>query len=295
MARDIKDMDILSFDFMQRAFFAGLIVAIICPAIGIFLVVRRQSMIGDGLGHIAFAGVTAGWILGYEPILSATVFTVVGAVAIERVRTLWADFADMILAIFFYSGMALAIVLASLKSAGGFNLSSFLFGSIMTVTKVDLYLVSALGLGVALTIYFFYRPFLYIAFDEASARVSGLPVNWLNVLLSVLTAITVAVAMRIVGILLVSALMVIPAAAALQWARTFRTALKISVAMAVVSVLLGLVVSYYLNIAPGGSIVLSATIIFVISFVVGNRQKKYAAPLADEGCTCGCEKIDCNH
>lgn len=288
-------MDILSFDFMQRAFFAGLVVAIICPAIGIFLVVRRQSMIGDGLGHIAFAGVTAGWILGYEPILSATVFTVLGAVAIERVRTLWADFADMILAIFFYSGMALAIVLASLKSAGGFNLSSFLFGSIMTVSKVDLYLVSALGLAVALTIYFFYRPFLYIAFDEASARVSGLPVSWLNILLSVLTAITVAVAMRIVGILLVSALMVIPAAAALQWARTFRTALKISIAMAIVSMLLGLVLSYYLNIAPGGSIVLSATIIFVISFILGNRQKKYIAPAIDEGCTCGCEEVDCNH
>lgn len=295
MVRDINDMEILSFDFMQRAFFAGIVVAIICPAIGIFLVVRRQSMIGDGLGHIAFAGVTAGWILGYEPILSATVFTVLGAVAIERVRTLWADFADMILAIFFYSGMALAIVLASLKSAGGFNLSSFLFGSIMTVTRMDLYLVSVLGLAVALTIYFFYRPFLYIAFDEASARVSGLPVSWLNILLSVLAAITVAVAMRIVGILLVSALMVIPAAAALQWARTFRTALKISIAMAVMSVLLGLVVSYYLNIAPGGSIVLSATIIFVISFILGNRQKKYVAPATDEGCTCGCEEIDCNH
>ena len=266
-------MEIFEFDFMKRAFLAGLLVAITCPVIGTFLVVRRQSLIGDGLGHIAFAGVCGGWLLGWQPVLSAALFTTLGAVAIEKVRSIRSDFTDMVLAIFFYSGMALAIILASLENSGGMSLTSFLFGSIVTVGETDLYIIAAMGIFSLLTVFVFYRQLVYLSFDEEAARVSGLAVNYLNILLSVLTALTIAVSMRIVGLLLVSAMMVIPVACALPWRRGFLQTMVLSVVMAVLCVVVGLFVSYYANFAPGGAVVLSAAVLFVLN-EVGARMMK---------------------
>lgn len=288
-------MDFLAFDFMQRALLAGLIVAVSCPLMGIFLVVRRQSMIGDGLGHIAFAGVVAGWVLGYQPTAGAAAFTVLGALAIEKVRALKAEFSDMILAIFFYGGMAAAVVLSSLKGAGGLNLSSFLFGSIMTVSIEDLYWVGAVGLLNVILVAVLYRSLLYVAFDETSAKVSGLPVGLINMALSICTALTVAVAMRVVGILLVAALLVIPSACAMQVVDSFKKSILLSEVYSIGGVLAGLLAAYYWDLAPGGMIVLMLVAAFFFTTVLVGRFRKTELLRADTAdCSCGCHHIECD-
>lgn len=265
-------LEMFEMEFMQRAWLAGLIMAVICPLIGSFLVLRRQSLIGDGLGHIAFAGVAGGALWGYSPVLSAAAATILGALAIERVRVRLSDAADMVLAIFFYSGMGLAVIFTGLNREGGFNLSSILFGSLMTVSGKDLMIVALLGLCTIIFVVLFYRPLQYLTFDETSARVVGLPVERLNLLLALLTALTVALSMRIVGLLLVSAMLVIPVACALQTARSFAGTIMQSMAYGLLSVALGLTVSYYANLAPGGTIVLTGTALFLSSSLLGRRR-----------------------
>ena len=166
-------LEMFETEFMQRAWLAGLIVAVICPLIGSFLVLRRQSMIGDGLGHIAFAGVAGGALMGWQPVLSAAAVTVLGSLVIEWVRTRLAAFSEMILAIFFYSGIGLAVVFTSMIRMGGFNLSSILFGSLMTISSSDLWIVAGLGIFACIFVVLFYRPLQYLTFDETSARVAG--------------------------------------------------------------------------------------------------------------------------
>ncbi len=264
----------LELDFMQRALIAGLLVAFTCPIIGTFLVVKRQSLIGDGLGHIAFAGVSAGWIFRFDPLLSAAFFTVLGAVAIEKLRSIRSDFSDLILAIFFYFSMATAIILSGLKGAGGVSLTSILFGSIVTVSIEDLYTIGFIGFLTVFIIFFIYKKLLYIAFDEENAKITGQKVDTLNMIFCILTALTIVVSMRIVGILLVSAMMVIPVACALPWRKSFFKTMLIALFSAIASVLIGLTVSFYLDIAPGGAIVITSVILFFVSEIMMYFQKK---------------------
>ena len=258
-------MEMFAMAFMQRAWLAALMMAVVCPLIGSFLVLRRQSLIGDGLGHIAFAGVAAGSLWDVSPVLSAMVACVIGAMAIEKVRGLLKESADMVLAIFFYAGMGIAVVLASMNHSGNFNFSSILFGSLVTVSTMDLWIVGGLGIAACAFVLIYYRPLQFITYDEAGAAVAGLPVATLNFLLAFLTALTVALSMRIVGLLLVSAMMVIPVAAALQKAKSFAQTIILAIGYSILSVTVGLIISYYANLAPGGTIVLVATAIFVIS------------------------------
>ncbi len=285
-------LEMLEMEFMQRAWLAGLIMAVICPLIGSFLVLRRQSLIGDGLGHIAFAGVAGGALYGYSPVLSAAVATILGALAIERVRVKLSDAADMVLAIFFYSGMGLAVIFTSLNTEGGLNLSSILFGSLMTVSGRDLAIVALLGLCTIIFVVLFYRPLQYLTFDETSAQVAGLPVERLNLLLALLTALTVALSMRIVGLLLVSAMLVIPVACALQTARSFAGTIMQSIVYGLLSVSIGLTVSYYGNLAPGGTIVLTGTALFLLSIILGRRSTGQEPPKETHTCAkCGKEHV----
>ena len=265
-------LEMFETEFMQRAWLAGLIVAVICPLIGSFLVLRRQSMIGDGLGHIAFAGVAGGALMGWQPVLSAAAVTVLGALVIEWVRTRLAAFSEMILAIFFYSGIGLAVVFTSMNRMGGFNLSSILFGSLMTISSSDLWIVAGLGIF-------------------ACIWVAGLPADRLNMWLAVLTALTVALSMRIVGLLLVSAMMVIPVACALQTARSFAGTIYGGIAYGLVIVSGGLTLSYYANLAPGGTIVLTGTCMFILSCLFGRRF--YQKPQAQENLTAECKICRC--
>lgn len=265
-------LEMLEMEFMQRAWLAGLIMATICPLIGSFLVLRRQSLIGDGLGHIAFAGVSGGALWGYSPVISAAAATIIGALAIERVRVRLSESADMVLAIFFYSGMGLAAIFTGLNKEGGFNLGSVLFGSLMTVSSNDLLIVAALALCTVIFVVLFYRNLQFLTFDEKAAKVAGLPVERLNLLLALLTALTVALSMRIVGLLLVSAMLVIPVACALQTARSFGGTIMQSMTYGVLTVLIGLPLSYYANLAPGGTIILTGTALFLLSIVLGKRN-----------------------
>jgi zinc transport system permease protein len=254
--------EFFAYDFMQRAFAAGAMTALICPAIGVFLVPRRLSLIADTLAHVALAGVALGLLVGVSPLLGALVVTVAGAVGIERLRARGALSGDASLAVFLSGGFALAVVLISL--ARGFNADLFavLFGSILTVSPRDIWLIVALGAVVGATIGTFYQQLFAVTMNEDLARTSGVPVAALNLILTLLTALTTVVAMRMVGVLLVSAMIVIPTLTGFALGRSFRQAMVIGIAMALVSVASGLIAAYYLRLAAGGAIVLTALVIF---------------------------------
>lgn len=263
-------LEVFQFDFMQRAFIAGISIGLICPIIGMFIIMRRQSLIGDGLGHIAFAGVATGWLLGLYPVMSATFFTVAAALGIEELRARRPAFGDMILAIFFYTGMALAVLFSSMSKASNVNLMSYLFGSIVTVSPLDVEVIVGLAVVVLLTMRYIFKELFFITFDEEAAIVSGLPVKNINLIVALLIALTVSISMRIVGVLLVAALMIVPVAASLQISASFRRTIVNGVIISEISVISGLLSSFYLNLASGGTIVLSAVFLFILAF--GLRQ-----------------------
>ena len=264
----------LDLEFMRLAFAVGAIVGVLAPAVGFFLVQRRQSLVGDGIGHVAFAGVAAGYLLHISPVLTALVASVLGAVAIELLRTRGRAAGDQALAIVFYTGIALGVVLVSSAGALNVNLFQYLFGSILTVTRGDLVLVAALG-GVALVaLAASYRALVGVTLDEEAARVQGLPVAALNVLVAVMAATTVALSMRIVGILLVAALMVLPVIAAGRVAWSMLSTLVIAVGIGLVSVLVGLTTSYYADLPPGGTIVLFAAGSFLLCSAVDAVRRR---------------------
>jgi zinc transport system permease protein len=249
---------------MHRAFAAGAITALICPVIGVFLVPRRLSLIADSLSHVALAGVALGLLLGVSPVLGALAVTVGGAVGMERLRARGALQGDAALAVFLSGGFALAVVLISLARGFNADLFAILFGSILTVSPTDVWLIAGLGTVVGVTIGTFYRQLLAITLNEDLARTSGIPVAGLNLLLTVLTALTTVVAMRMVGVLLVSAMIVIPTLTGFGLGRSFRQATLIAVATALTSMVTGLIAAYYLRLAAGGAVVLTALVIFAL-------------------------------
>ena len=261
-------MEFLQYDFMQRALLAGIITAIVCPVIGSFVVVRRQSLIGDGLGHIAFAGVTGGYMLGIYPVLGALLLTMLGAAGIELVRRKHAEFADMGLAIFFYSGIAMAIIFSTITRMPSAGLLSFLFGSIITVSVVDIMIIAGCGAVVLGIVYMLFDKLILIALDEDIASVAGINTATINMLFSMLTAAVVVVGMTVVGILLVSALMIVPVATAHLLRLGFKGTMGAAVIFSVVSVLIGLTSSFYLDIAPGGTIVMTAILLYISTVVI---------------------------
>jgi zinc transport system permease protein len=258
--------------FMQLALLAGLVVGASAPLIGVFLVQKRMSLIGDGIGHLAFAGVTAGLLVeewtGISPVWTALAVAVVGAVGIEGLRRRGKTSGDLALALFFYGAIALGVVLAGLSSSLNATILSFLFGSILTVTTGDVWLVVGLGLVTLLVVAVAYRALFAIVLDEESARVAGIPVATLNTVLVVLTAVIVVAAMQVVGLLLIAALMVLPVATTQQFARSFRATLVGAVAVGIGSVVAGLTASRAWGLAPGGSIVLVAALTFGLASVL---------------------------
>jgi zinc transport system permease protein len=253
----------LELEFMRLAFAVGAVVGILAPAVGFFLVERKQSLVGDGLGHVAFAGVAAGYLLGVSPILTALCFAVLGALAIEWLRARAGTAGDQALALIFYTGIALGVVLVSRAGRLDAGLFQYLFGSILTVTWSDLWVVLALGTTALAVLAVLYRGLVGVVLDEEGSRVAGVPVASLNVAVAVLAALTIGVSMRIVGILLIAALMVLPVVAAQRVAWSLRSTLGLSMAIGLASVLAGLTVSYYGDMPPGGTIVLFAAGAFV--------------------------------
>jgi len=248
----------LELEFMRLAFAIGAVVGLLAPAVGFFLVERRQSLTGDGIGHVAFAGVAAGYLLDVSPVATALVFAVVGAIAIEWLRTRRGAAGDQALALVFYTGIALGVVLVSSADALNVNLFQYLFGSILTVTRNDLAVVLVLGSSGLVTIALLYRSLVGVVLDAEGARVAGVPIGFLNLVVAVLAALTVAVSMRIVGILLIAALMVLPVIAANRVAWSVRSTLALAMGIGLGSALLGLTIAYYADLPPGGTIVLVA-------------------------------------
>jgi zinc transport system permease protein len=256
------------FEFMRLAFLAGAVVGVLAPVVGFFLVQRQMSLIGDGIGHVAFAGVALGYLIGVSPVWTALLAAVVGAVAIEWLRARRKAAGDQALALVFYTGIAGGVVLISSAGALNANLFSYLFGSILTVTRTDLTRIALLGLGSLILVAVLLRSLLAVAIDEEGARVSGLPVPVLNGAVSLLAALTIGISMRIVGILLIAALMVLPVIAAQRVAWSLRSTMALSIGIGLSSVLAGLTISYYGNLPPGGTIVLSATGFFLAAAAV---------------------------
>jgi zinc transport system permease protein len=256
-------MSILDADFMRLAFAAGAIVGVLAPAVGFFLVQRRMSLIGDGIGHAAFAGVAAGYLLNISPVATALVAATLAAVAVEWLRSRHGTAGDQALALIFYTGIATGVVLISAAGALNANLFAFLFGSILTVTGPDLVLIASLGAVSLGLLALLYHGLVAVSIDPEGARVSGLPVTKLNVTLAALAAVTIAASMRVVGILLIAALMVLPVIAAGRLATSIRSTIALAMGIGLVSVLAGLAVSYYADLAPGGAIVLLAAAITV--------------------------------
>jgi ABC-type Mn2+/Zn2+ transport systems, permease components len=260
-------MEIFHYDFMQRALLAGLLIGLICPLVGIFVSLRRMSMIADALSHVCLSGVAAGLLAGINPVLSASAFAVAGALLLERLRDYYRNYSELAIAVMLSTGVALGAVLLSLGRGLNANFMSYLFGSIIAVSLSDIYIITAIGLVVLATVLLLYKELFLISFDEESARFSGVPVSLLSTIFTALTALTIAVAMRIVGILLVSSLMILPVAASLQIAASFKKAIWIAVLLSEGSVLVGLGLSYYLDLAPGGSIILTS-VLFLITILL---------------------------
>jgi zinc transport system permease protein len=265
-------MSILDAEFMRLALAAGAIVGVLAPAVGFFLVQRQLSLIGDGIGHLAFAGVGAGYLLGVSPVATALVAAVGGAVGIERLRAVRGTVGDQSLALFFYGGIAAGVVMLSAADDLNANLFAFLFGSILTVSSGDLLLIAVLGIGGLAAIVFLYRGLVAIAVDEEAARVSGVPVGAINVCLVALAGVTVAISMRVVGILLIAALMVLPVMTASRLTGSLRAALVASMAIGFGVAVGGLALAYYLDLAAGGAIVLLAVAAYVATLLATSRR-----------------------
>ena len=248
---------------MQRAFAVGILLALIIPCIGIVVVFRRMSMIGDALSHVSLAGVAAGLVMGLNPVLGAVATTIVAALGIEAIRRRIPHFSELSIAVAMSTGIGLAAVLSSFVPSSA-NLHSFLFGSIVSITDFELWLVVGLSAAVLLVFLLLYQEVFLIALDERSARLAGVPVNTVTVICTVLTAVTVSVAARTIGALIVSSLLVIPVACAIQLARSYRQTLLYSIGFALCFTVAGLFISYYADLRPGGAIVLTGVGVLLI-------------------------------
>jgi zinc transport system permease protein len=271
--------------FMQRALVASVAVGAFAPAIGVFLVQKRLSLIGDGIGHVAFAGVGAGVLAGWAPLWTALVFAVGGSLGIEWFRARHRTSGDVALAILFYSGIALGVVLLSLGDGLSADVLAYLFGQPLTVRPDEVVAIVALGAAILLLVLVLRRVMFTVVTDDDWSRVAGLPVGGVNALLAVLTAVAVVAAMQIVGILLVAALMVLPVASAQMLARSFRATLVWSMLVGVTVAIAGLVVSRVWGLAPGGTVVLLAAAVFVLAAVTTRllgRARESARVLAGD-------------
>ncbi len=258
--------EILQYSFMQRALLSGVVVAATCSVVGLFLVLRRQSLFGDALSHVAFGGLAVGLFTSIYPIWTALVFSVLASLGITKLRQSTRIPSDAAVAIMLSSGLAVGIILIGLSGGFSLDLESFLFGSILLISMQDQIMILLLSTAVLLIVIKFYSQFVYITFSEDQARVSGINVSRFNYLFIGLASLAVISSLRLVGVLLISSLIVIPNITAMMFGKGFKKTAMISVIIAVSSVLVGIVISYIANLAPGGTIVL-LTVFFLLGTI----------------------------
>ena len=256
---------IFQYEFMVLAFVAGVVTAIVAPTMGIFLVTRRYSFMADTLAHVSLAGVAVGFLTGIQPIITAMIVSTLVAIWVESIRRKKRVLGESALSMFLSGGLALAAVLLSASQGLNVNLHSVLFGSIATVNRSDVLIICVLGVTVLGTIAFFWKELTCIAYDEELAETGGVQTTMINYIFVILTAVTVSVSMRIVGILLIGALMVIPVTTAMQFDRSFKATVWIALGLSLLSVIVGLFIAYYVGLSSGGTIVLLSMGLYVLA------------------------------
>lgn len=254
-------------DFMRNAFAAGIIVSILCPIIGLFIVLRRNSMIGDTLSHSSFAGVAIGLVIGKTPIITAFLFTSLCALLIEFLRGYYKKYAELVMSIVLTFSLGIAIILISSGKASA-KVNAFLFGSILTVSKNDIIMIAVSGIICLVTLAMIYNKLIYVTFDEEGAKTVGINVKLINYLFTLLVGATISLSIQIMGILVISSIIVVPVATAMQLRKNFSKTLIFSVSFGFIDILLGLVLAYYGNLAPGGTIALVSVIVLVLTIII---------------------------
>ncbi|EFM09903.1 ABC-3 protein [Paenibacillus curdlanolyticus YK9] len=257
-------MEILTTEFFQRALIGGLLIGVTGPLMGLFLVLRRLSMIGDTLAHVSIAGVALGFLIGVYPIAVGLIFALAASFAIEKLRKAYKTYAELSIAIIMSGGVALASLFFTLGMGFNVNVSSYLFGSIYTLDNMDLIVIGAVTVVVLVLLRLHVKELFLLTFDEDAAAVNGLPVRYYNLMMSVLTALVISASIKIVGALLISALLTIPAACSLVAARSFRQSVFIVVIVAEIAVIAGLLIAGVWNLAPGATIVLLLIAILLV-------------------------------
>lgn len=261
-------LELLQYGFILRGLEAGVIVALVAPLIGVFLVLRRYALIADTLAHVSLAGIALGLVTGFNTLLASLGVVLLASFGIERLRSVRGVYGDSALALFLSGSLAFALVLISLANGLNADILSYLFGSIFTVTQQDVVTMLMVGLLVLFVLLLFFKEFVYTTFDEDAARVSGVPVYFINMVMILLASLVVALAIPVVGVLLISALLVIPAVTALQWRTSFLKTMLIAEGVSVFSVLSGIFISYYFDIAAAGAIVLIMLSLFLTSVLL---------------------------
>jgi zinc transport system permease protein len=267
-------LEILQYSFMQRALLSGVIIAVTCSVVGLFLVLRRQSLFGDALSHAAFGGIAVGLFTNTYPIWTALVVSVLASLGVTKLRQSTKIPPDAAVAVMMSSGLAMGIVLIGLAGGFSLDLESFLFGSILLISMQDQVMILLLSAAVLLIVFKLHKQLMYVAFSEDQARVSGINVTRLNYLFIGLASLTVIASLRLVGVLLISSLIVIPNITAMMFGKGFKKTALISIIIAVSSVVIGIVISYVANLAPGGTIVLTTIFILVGSLVAKSITKR---------------------
>ena len=273
--------DFLQFDFLRYTFYTGILIGIIAPLLGAFLVVRRLALLADALSHVTLAGIAFGLFiekqfisLSLSPLYSGMGFSVIGAILIEKLRSVYKAYEEIGIPIILSGGVGLSVIFISLANGFNTDLFNYLFGSVSAVSKSDLLTICVIFVIIIVTLFFFYKELLTLSFDEEHATVSGIHSKRIHFLFIVLTALVIAASIRIVGVLLVSALMTIPVAAAMRFAASFKQLLVYSILFAELSVIVGLITGYYLGIPPGGTIVVISVILLIISISFNYIKKK---------------------
>ncbi|WP_102028560.1 metal ABC transporter permease [Salirhabdus sp. Marseille-P4669] len=269
----------LQFEFLRNTFYTGLIVGIIAPLLGTFIVVRRLSLIADGLSHVTLAGIAFGMfmqkkfaLLAFSPFYTGIGFSIIGAIIIEYLRSIYQSFQEIAIPIILSVGVGLSVIFISLADGFNTDLYGYLFGSVAAVSRENLYLIIGIAIFIIAAIIFFYKELFALSFDEEYANVSGIHARFIHLLFIILTALAISASIRIVGVLLVSALMTLPVAASIRIAKSFKQAIFLSILFGELAVLSGLISGYYFEIPPGGTIVIAAALILGLTLVF--RRKK---------------------
>ncbi|WP_226667390.1 metal ABC transporter permease [Metabacillus litoralis] len=266
---------LFEYEFLQNAFMSGLLIGLIAPLLGVYVVVRRMSLIADALSHVTLAGIAASLLLekkftafaGLNPIYLGMGFSVAGSLLVEKLRAVYKHYQELAIPIILSSGVGISVIFISLADGFNTDLFSYLFGSISAVSRTDLYVIIGVSVVVIAIIFLLYKELFLLSFDEEHATASGINAKWIHFIFILLVALVIASSMRIVGILLVSSLMTLPVAASIRIAKGFKQTIFFSVLFGEISVIIGLFLSYYLDLAPGGTIVILSVLILVLAIL----------------------------